>query len=98
MTVAALAMDSSSGPVTTKPGPMTSKSSSVRPDFARPASILGRVTSRRYVSVEKAWQMMPSQTSPATSDMSGPTAEMNTLGGPHSLGPGLKNGVIRVWV
>ena len=58
----------------------------------------GMVTSRRYCSVLKAWQISPSHTSPATSDMSGPTAAMNTLGGPHSLGPGSKNGVISVCV
>ena len=89
-------MASSVSPVTTKPGPTNSKSARVRPDFSRPRSTAGMVTSRRYLSVLKAWQISPSQTSPATSHMSGPTAARNTLGGPHSLGPGSKKGVMRV--
>ena len=46
----------------------------------------------------KPWQSIPSATSPATSVILGPTAATKTLGCPYGLGPGLKNGVIRVWV
>jgi hypothetical protein len=34
----------------------------------------------------------------ATAVMAGPTPARNTGGGPNGLGPGLKNGVMTVWV
>ncbi len=40
----------------------------------------------------------PSATSPAISVMRGPTPPSQTFGIPWGLGPGSKNGVIRVWV
>ena len=98
MPTLAASISSSVVPVTTKLGPQISKPSSVLPALRRPRSSAGSVTSRRYVSVVKPWQKKPSHTSPATSVMSGPTPARKIRGWPYGCGPGLKNGVISVWV
>ncbi len=81
-----------------KPGHVTSSSSRERPDFARPRSSAGTITSRRYRAEQMPWVMTPSATSPATSFIRGPTAARNTRGGPNSCDGGANTGVIRVWV
>jgi hypothetical protein len=48
--------------------------------------------------VVKAWHSIPSATSPATSVMRSPTAARKMRARPAGFGPGLKKGVIRVWV
>ena len=86
-------------PVTTNMGPVISKPSIVLPALARPRSSAGSVTSRRYFSVVKPWQMKPSQTSPATSVISSPTPARKIFGtpkSPRSVAGGAKKGVIKV--
>ncbi|CAB4814086.1 unannotated protein [freshwater metagenome] len=97
----AAAISALSVPVTTKLGPTISKPSMVLPALARPRASAGMVTSRRYFSVVKPWQMKPSHTSPATSVINSPTPARKIFGTPYALmseAAGAKKGVINVCV
>ena len=85
-------------PVTTNTGQASWKSLRLRPAAARPRSSAGSVTSARYFGVVKAWTIMPSATSPATSVIRGPTAARSTFGAPYFVFVGVNIGVISVCV
>lgn len=82
----------------TKPPPVTSKHSRLRPVRAMPSAIRGRQTSSRYRRVQKPCRRTPSATSPASRSECGPTAAMviGVIGCPVEAG--VKLGVMRVKV
>ena len=87
---------SSSAPVTINPPPEISISSMDRPVLSAPFCKLGITTSRVYLGVLNECNITPSQTSPATLSMLGFTPAIEIFTSGLSMGPGLKNGDMRL--